>query len=128
MKSVSVLLVGLGRVGSRFYDKFHAVGKERLRIVGVCERDATNPYVAKAQKDGIPVYADHREAVRSLGSTVDIILDTTNVPAVKQDLRALLQETSNHHTVLLPLVVSYLMWYLSDQTEEMVQNHVDPGY
>ena len=128
MKSVSVLLVGLGRVGSRFYDKLHAVGKERIRVVGVCERDAKNPYVAKAQKDGIPIYAEYREAVRSLGSAVDIILDTTNVSAVKQDLRSLLQETANHHTVLLPLVVSYLMWYLSDQKEEMVQDHADTGY
>jgi len=109
MKSVSVLLVGLGRVGSRFYDKLHSVGRERVRIVGVCERDAKNPFAAKAQNDGITVYADYREAVRTLGSAVDIILDTTNVPAVKQDLRSLLQETANHHTVLLPLMVSYLM-------------------
>ncbi len=128
MKSVSVLLVGLGRVGSRFYDKLQGLGKERVRIVGICERDAMNPYVTKAKKDGVPFYADYREATRSLGNTIDIILDTTNVPAVKQDLRALLQETANHHTVLLPLVVSYLIWYLSEETEEMVQNHLDPGY
>ena len=62
------------------------------------------------------------------GVPVDIILDTTNVFAVKQDLRSLLQESANHHTVLLPIVVSYLIWYLSDQTEEMVQDHADPGY
>ncbi len=128
MKSVSVLLVGLGRVGSKFYDKLHALGRERVRMVGVCERDSKNPHVAQAQKDGIAVYSDYREAVRSLGTAVDIILDTTNVSAVKQDLRALLQETANHHTVLLPLVVSYLMWYLSDQKEEMVQDHADTGY
>ena len=128
MKTVSVLLVGLGRVGSRFYDKLHAVGRERVRIVGVCERDPRNAYAAKAQQDGITLYPDYREAVRTLGSAVDIILDTTNVSAVKHDLRALLQETANHHTVLLPLVVSYLMWYLSDQTEEMVQDHADMGY
>ena len=128
MKSVSVLLVGLGRVGSRFYDKLHSVGRDRVRIVGVCERDAKNPSVAKVQNDGITVYADYREAVRTLGSAVDIILDTTNISAVKQDLRSLLQETANHHTVLLPLVVSYLMWYFSDQTEEMVQDHTDTGY
>ena len=128
MKSVSVLLVGLGRVGSKFYDKLHALGRERVRMVGVCERDPKNPHVALAQKDGIAVYSDYREAVRSLGTAVDIILDTTNVSAVKQDLRALLQETANHHTVLLPLVVSYLMWYLSDQKEEMVQDHADTGY
>ena len=128
MKSVSVLLVGLGRVGSKFYDKLHALGRERVRIVGVCERDPKNPHVAQAQKDGIAVYPDYREAVRNLGSAVDIILDTTNVSAVKQDLRAILQETANHHTVLLPLVVSYLMWYLSDQKEEMVQDHADTGY
>ncbi len=128
MKTVSVLLVGLGRVGSRFYDKLHAVGRERVRIVGVCERDPKNPRIPQVQKDGIPVHSDYREAVRSLGSAIDIILDTTNVPAVKQDLRALLQETANHHTVLLPLVVAYLIWYLSDQTEEMVQDHSDTGY
>ena len=128
MKSVSILMVGLGRVGSRFYDKLQEVGKDRVRIVGVCERDGTNPTVAKAKKDGIAFYADYREAIRSLGTTIDIILDTTNVPSVKQDLRTLLQETANRHTVLLPLVVAYLMWYLSDQNGEMVQNHVDPGY
>ncbi len=127
MKSVSVLLVGLGHVGSRFYEKFREIGKERVRIVGVCERDAKNPLVEKVQKDGITLYEDYREAVRNLGSAVDIILDTTNVSAIKQDLRTLLRETGNRHTVLLPLVVSSLMWYLSDQQEEMVQDHSDTG-
>lgn len=128
MKSVSVLLVGLGRVGSRFYDKFLAVGLERVRIVGVCERDPKNSCAEKVRNDGITVYSDYREAIRSLGNTVDIILDTTNIPAVKQDIRSILEKTDNHHTVLLPLVASYLMWYLSDQTEEMVQDHADTGY
>ena len=63
-----------------------------------------------------------------LGSDIDIILDTTNIPEVKSDLRHQLQENGNHHTVLLPLVASYLLWYMASPDEELAQDHADPGY
>ncbi len=128
MKPVSVLLIGLGRVGSRFYEKFRQMGEGRVRILGVCEIDPSHPVSRQARLDGIPVFEDYHRALRPGNPPVDIILDTTNIPEVKNDLRRLLEESGNHHTVLLPLVASYLLWHMAAPGEELVQDHVDPGY
>jgi len=128
MKPVSVLLIGLGRVGSRFYEKFRQMGEGKVRILGVCEIDPNHPVSRQARLDGIPVFEDYHRALRTGNPPVDIILDTTNIPEVKNDLRHLLEETGNHHTVLLPLVASYLLWHMAAPGEELVQDHADPGY
>jgi hypothetical protein len=128
MKPVSVLLIGLGRVGSRFYEKFRQMGEGKVRILGVCEIDPNHPVSRQARLDGIPVFEDYHRALRPGNPPVDIILDTTNIPEVKNDLRHLLEETGNHHTVLLPLVASYLLWHMAAPGEELVQDHADPGY
>ncbi len=128
MKSVSVLLIGLGRVGSRFYEKFRSLGEEKVRILGVCEQNRHHGLLSRVEKDGVPIYPDPVEAIRSLGEKTDIVLDTSNVPSLKHDLREALKETENHHTVLLPLVVSYLLWHMSQTDEEIASDHIDSGY
>ncbi len=128
MKPVQVLLIGLGRVGTRFYEKFTLLGKERVKILAVCEVNPNHPLLPRVRTDKVPVFQNHRDAVSQLGSTIDIILDTTNVTYVKNDLRHILQENGNHHTVLLPLVASYLLWYMASPEEDLVQDHEDPGY
>jgi predicted dinucleotide-utilizing enzyme len=128
MKEVSVLMIGVGRVGSRFYEKFRALGPKRVNLLGVCERDSGHPFLHRVEKDGVPVYPDYRKAIRELGPKVDIIFDTTNVAPVKQDIRNLLAEEKNHHTVLLPLVVSYLLWHMAAPEEDLITDHDDPGY
>jgi hypothetical protein len=128
VKPVQVLLIGLGRVGTRFYEKFRLFGENRVKILAVCEIDQDHPFLARVKEDGIPVFPDYRGALSSFGSDIDIILDTTNIPSVKNDLRHTLQENGNHHTVLLPLVASYLLWHMAAPDEELVQDHSDPGY
>ena len=87
MKPVSVLLIGLGRVGSRFYEKFRELGESRVRIAGVCEVDSRHPLVQRAREAGVPVYEDFRSALTHSDNPVDIVLDTTNLPEVKDQLR-----------------------------------------
>ncbi|MHB8369741.1 MAG: hypothetical protein ACYDBP_08630 [Leptospirales bacterium] len=128
MKTINVLLIGLGRVGARFYEKFRELGEKKVKLLGVCERDPSHPLLTRVAKDGIPVYSDYREALIKEGTTVDIILDTTNVAKVKNDLRHILEESGNHKTVLLPLIGSYLLWYMASPDEELVQDHEDTGY
>ena len=79
MKEVSVLMIGAGRVGSRFYEKFRALGPKRVNLLGVCERDSQHPFLHRVGQDGIPVYTDYRKAIRELGNRIDIVFDTTNV-------------------------------------------------
>ena len=128
MKQVNVLLIGLGRMGSRFFDKFMEAGKERVNIIAVCETDGANPKVMEAKGAGISYYADFDGAIRELGESVDIIMDTSNRPEIKQAIRQILQETDNHKTVLIPMVVDYLMWYLLPGNEPIPQDHTEIGY
>lgn len=83
MKPVSVLLIGLGRVGSRFYEKFRELGESRVRLVGVCEIDERHPLLQRAREGGVRVYENFEEALAPSENPVDIILDTTNIPDVK---------------------------------------------
>ncbi len=55
-------------------------------------------------------------------------MDTSNRPEIKQAIRKLLQETDNYHTVLIPLVVDYLMWYMLPGEEPIPQDHLEIGY
>lgn len=128
MKLVKVVLIGLGRVGTRFYEKFRILGENRVKILAVCEIDPGHPLAGQIGQDNIPLYTHYKDALTRLGSDIDIILDTTNIPEVKSDLRHQLQENGNHHTVLLPLVASYLLWYMASPDEELAQDHADPGY
>ncbi|MGL3709462.1 homoserine dehydrogenase [Leptospirillum ferriphilum] len=128
MKPVRVMIIGLGRVGSRFYEKFRALGDDRVKILAVSEINLQHPYLSKVVQDGVPAFRNYRDALSHWGTEIDIVLDTTNIPAVKNDLRHFLEESGNHHTVLLPLVVSYLLWHMTGSNDELVQDHIDPGY
>lgn len=128
MKQISVVMVGLGRMGTRFFDKLIEVGGERVKILAVCELSDANPKIAEAKKRGIAHHKEYREAIEKYGSAIDIILDTTNVPDVKHGIRRLLAEQGNNNTVLVPMVVDYLMWYLLPGNEPIPQDHVSIGY
>ncbi len=128
MKQVNVLLIGLGRMGSRFFEKFIEAGSERVNIIAVCENNETNPKVLEAKNAGIACYMDFKAAIREFGESIDIIMDTSNRPEIKQAIRRILQETDNHKTVLIPMVVDYLMWYLLPGNEPIPQDHVEIGY
>ncbi|MDD2950263.1 MAG: homoserine dehydrogenase [Sulfuricurvum sp.] len=115
-------------MGSRFFDKFVEVGNERVNIIAVCESVGTNPKIAEAKEAGISYYDDFSNAIRELGASIDIIMDTSNRPEIKQAIRQILQETDNHKTVLIPMVVDYLMWYLLPGNEPIPQDHTEIGY
>lgn len=128
MKQISVLIVGLGRMGGRFFDKLSAVKGEKIKIIGVCETKESNPIVQEAISLGISYYKNYEDAIREFGEGIDIIMDTSNRSDVKQNIRKLLQQTDNHHTVLIPMVVDYLMWYLLPGDEPIPQDHIEIGY
>lgn len=123
MKQINVMMIGLGRIGGKFFQKFTEIESSRVNIIAVSEPNEANPLLAIVKERGIANYPSFEEAVREYGDRIDIIMDTSNRPELKQALRRLLQETNNQHTVIVPMVVDYLMWYLLPDAEEIPQSH-----
>lgn len=129
MRKITILMVGLGRIGGKFYQQFTNMNQDHVEIIAISEPNTENPLLDDAQGRGIPNFPEFEDALRKFGSDIDIIMDTSNRPEIKQAIRQLLQETDNHHTVLVPMVVDYLMWYLLPGAEDIPQaHHENIGY
>lgn len=123
MKQITVFMIGLGRIGGKFFQQFSDISDDRIKILAISEPNMSNHLIDKAGELGIANYPDFKEAIREFGSEIDIIMDTSNRPELKAELRKILQETDNQHTVIVPMVVDYLMWYLLPGAEEIPQSH-----
>lgn len=129
MKKITVFMIGLGRIGGRFYNQFNQISSDQVEIIGISEPNMNNALIEDAEDRGIPNYPKYEEAIRKLGTDIDIIMDTSNRKEIKKHLRQLLQETENDHTVIVPMVVDYLMWYLLPGKKAIPQDHhEDIGY
>lgn len=129
MRKITIVMVGLGRIGGKFYQQFTSMNPEHVEIIGISEPNLNNPLLADALGRGIPNFPDFEDALQEFGSKIDIIMDTSNSPEIKQAIRKQLQATDNHHTVLVPMVVDYLMWYLLPGAEDIPQaHHENIGY
>jgi homoserine dehydrogenase len=49
MKEINVVLVGLGRVGSKFFKELQQIGSQKINIMGVCEANEQNPLLAESR-------------------------------------------------------------------------------
>ncbi len=129
MSKINVLIVGLGRVGGKFFRELQLLGAEKVTILGVCEPNENNPLLIEAKTKGINCYADYSAGIRELGEQVDVIMDTSNSDVVKKGMRDLMQETNNHHSVIVPMSVNYLMWHLLPNAETIEHSdHKNIGY
>lgn len=129
MKQITVLMLGLGRIGGRFYQRFATLDDAMVKIIAISEPNLDNPLLADAAERGIPNFPDYVEALATYGEQIDIIMDTSNRAELKTAVRQYLYNTQNQHTVLMPLVGHYLMWYLMEEGEALPQSHhTDIGY
>lgn len=123
MRQTRVLMIGLGRIGSKFYERFTALDESLVKIIAVSEPNMDNPLLADAHQRGIPNFPDFAQAISTYGEQIDIIMDTSNRAELKAAIRKQLYDTNNQHTVLMPLVGHYLMWYLMGDDEALPQSH-----
>ncbi|PLA73881.1 homoserine dehydrogenase [Hydrogenovibrio sp. SC-1] len=129
MKKINILMIGLGRVGGKFYQKFTTLNPDQVEILAISEPNMENALIDDALDRGIPNYPKYEEAIEYFGSDIDIIMDTSNRPEIKQNIRKILQESGNEHSVIVPMVVDYLIWYLLPDAENLPQSHHhDIGY
>jgi predicted dinucleotide-utilizing enzyme len=108
MSKQNIAIIGLGRIGSAFFDALQQKQKN-INLVCVSERVDT-PAKARAEAAGIRVCS--LDEVVGMGDAVDIIFDLTGLPAVRRELRAKLRDADNGHTVIASESITRLIWAL----------------
>jgi homoserine dehydrogenase len=127
-KTIKVALLGLGSVGETFAEHFLEKIQEEhvnIEIVAVASRNLDSPVAMGFIHSKIPVFQDALD-VATLGEEVDVIFDLTGEPEIRRNLRALLQETNNRHTVIAPEVMARLLWSFFGEGELKSSSHT--GY
>lgn len=124
---IRVGIIGLGRVGSVFFDKVMEKQGQGVRIAAVADHHEDSPAVQKARREGIPVYKDGLE-VANLGDKLDVIFDLTGSAGFRQKLRETLSAAGNRHTVIAPETVALLIWALVADGETLPNVHSAKGY
>jgi hypothetical protein len=84
------------------------------------------PGIQLARQRGIKTTNDFMEIAR-LGNNLDILIDVTGVPAVREKLRSFFQESGNHHTIIMHEMIAVLMMSLS-QNKLVTTKHNQTDY
>lgn len=110
MDSIRVGVIGAGETGTPLIAQLLEAGF--VDVVGVADLDDDAPGMRLARAAGRPT-TDDFTSLADLGEGVDIIIDVTGVPEVRDRLRQRLQETENRHTVIMHEVIARLLTSLS---------------
>jgi len=119
-----IAVIGAGETGTPLLQKL--LDAPFVELLGVADLDAEAPGMRLARAKGVATTTDFMELAR-LGEAVDVLIDVTGVPKVREALRHHMQETDNHHTLIVHEVVVQLL--LSLLTGQLVRlKHDDLEY
>jgi len=125
-RELKIAIVGLGRVGTAFFNKF-IERKNGIKIVAAVEMNDKAIGITVARSKGIPIYKTSRELVSS-SENVDIIFDLTGNADTRRTLRSELARSGNQHSVIAPEVIAYMIWDLMGETADFPGDHQEKGY
>ncbi len=106
-----VLIVGAGKGGSTLLEILY--NTDRMKIVGVVDRNSTAPGLKKAQEYGIP--SDYTWE-KWINKDIDIIIEATGDETVLENLL----EKRNRKTVVIPGTVAYIISELFEEKESLL--------
>ena len=110
MNTIRIAVVGAGETGTPLLHELCAA--DFVDVVGVADLDPDAPGLALARAHGRATFGGATD-VADLGEGVDIIIDTTGVPEVRDQLRAQMQESGNRHTIIMHELIAVLLMSLS---------------
>lgn len=125
MSKQAIAIVGLGRVGSVFLTELLKQESHDIVVVAVSEAGDT-PGKALAESKGIPVLSV--EQIVAKGDSIDILFDLTGVPEVRRQLRSLMVETKNLHTIIATETIARFVWALISSDQPLPAVHAKTGY
>lgn len=105
-----VAVIGAGETGTPLLRQLLAA--PFVTLLGVADLDNDAPGMRIARHRDIPTTTDFMELAR-LGESVDILIDVTGAPKVREALRQHMQDSDNHHTIIMHEVIVQLMLSLS---------------
>ncbi|MXR37376.1 oxidoreductase [Craterilacuibacter sinensis] len=124
MKKISVLMIGAGETGTPLLRQL--LDAPFVEVYAVADLDLALSGIALARERQIAVSNDFEALVRAQPA-VDVIIDVTGAPVVRERLRTLMQESGNAHTVIVHERVALLMMSLG--AGQLVQSmHAETGY
>lgn len=110
MDKIRVALVGAGETGTPLLRQLLAA--DFVEIVGVADLNADLPGIKLAKEKGIATTNDFKSLL-SGSPAVDIVIDVTGVQKVREQLRQHMQDTGNHHTIIMHELIAVLLISLS---------------
>ena len=105
-----VAVIGAGETGTPLLQQL--LDAPFVRVLGVADLDPDAPGMRLAREHGVTTTTDFMELAR-LGEELDVLIDVTGVPRVREALRQHMQDTGNHHTIIMHEVIVQLMLSLS---------------
>jgi predicted homoserine dehydrogenase-like protein len=124
METIRIVLIGAGETGTPLLQQLLAA--PFVKVVGVADLYADMPGIRLARQHGVQTTNDFMALVR-LGDAVDIIIDVTGVAHVREQLRRHMQESGNHHTIIMHELIAVLLMSLS-QGKLVSMKHNPVGY
>ena len=101
-----VVVIGAGETGTPLLQQL--LDAPFVEILGVADLDAEAPGMRLARARGVTTTTDFMELAR-LGEAVDVLIDVTGVAKVREALRQHMQDSGNHHTLIVHEMLVQLM-------------------
>lgn len=110
MQEFRIAVVGAGQTGTPLLKQL--LTAPFVTVLGVADLDMTMPGIALAKEHGVKV-TDNFMELAALGKDVDIIIDVTGAPKVREALRKYMVDSGNDHTLIMHERIALLMMSLS---------------
>jgi predicted homoserine dehydrogenase-like protein len=123
MDKIRIAMIGAGETGTPLLKQLFEASF--VEVVGVADLNEDMPGMKLARQHSVQTTSDFMTLAR-LGDAVDIIVDVTGVDTVRDQLRSYLQESGNHHTIIMHELIAVLLMSLSQgKLVSMKHNQVD---
>lgn len=123
METIRIGMIGAGETGTPLLEQL--LNASFIEVVGVADLSDTLPGIKLARERGIKTTTDFMDIAR-LGNDLDILIDVTGVPAVREQLREYFHQSGNQHTIIMHEMIAVLMMSLSqNKLVSMKHNQVD---
>ncbi|UEM20167.1 Gfo/Idh/MocA family oxidoreductase [Skermanella mucosa] len=121
---IRIAIVGAGETGAPLLEQL--LSADFVKVIGIADLNPDAPGIVLARSRGVKTYSDFLELAR-MGEDIDIFIDVTGVHKVRDALQHYMQESDNHHTVIMHELIAVLLLSLSKG--ELVQiKHGDLDY
>ena len=123
MQKIRIGLIGAGETGTPLLTQL--LNADFVEVVGVADLNNEMPGIQLARARGIKTTNDFMD-IAQLGNNLDILIDVTGVPAVREKLRTFFHDSGNHHTIIMHEMIAILMMSLSqNKLVSMKHNQID---